>query len=220
MRRRLIIAPSILAADFGRLAEEAARAEAAGADWLHVDVMDGHFVPNLTVGPDVVRALRRASKLPLDVHLMVERPDKFAPAFIEAGADKVSIHIESPCNVATTLEAIHAAGKPPGIVLNPGTPIKAIQPHLDHVKLVLVMTVNPGFGGQTFIESCLAKIVALAALRDARKLDFDIQVDGGVSEKTAGACAAAGANVMVAGVALFRTPDRAQALATMRRACH
>lgn len=220
MRRPLIIAPSVLAADFGRLAEEAARAEAADADWLHVDVMDGHFVPNLTVGPDIVAGLRRASKLPLDVHLMVERPDRFITTFAEAGADRISIHIESPCNVATTLEVIRAAGKPPGIVLNPGTPIKAIAPHLDRVKLVLVMTVNPGFGGQAFIEPCLAKITELAALRDARKLDFDIQVDGGVSEKTAGACAAAGANVMVAGVALFRAPDMAQAIAAVRRACH
>jgi ribulose-phosphate 3-epimerase len=220
MRRPLIIAPSILAADFGRLAAEASRAEAAGADWLHVDVMDGHFVPNLTVGPDVVKALRRSTKLPLDVHLMVDRPDKFAPAFIEAGADKVSIHIESPCNVAGTLEAICAAGKPPGIVLNPGTPVKAIAPHLDRVKLVLVMTVNPGFGGQAFMEPCLTKIAELAALRDERKLDFDIQVDGGVSEKTAGVCAAAGANVMVAGVALFRAPDMAQAIAAVRRSCN
>jgi ribulose-phosphate 3-epimerase len=220
MRRPLIIAPSILAADFGRLGEESVRAEVAGADWLHVDVMDGHFVPNLTVGPDVVRALRRASKLPLDVHLMVERPDKFVTSFAEAGADRISIHIESPCNVATTLEAIHAAGKSPGIVLNPGTPVKAIAPHLDHVKLVLVMTVNPGFGGQAFMEPCLTKIAELAALRDARKLDFDIQVDGGVSEKTARACAAAGANVMVAGVALFRAPDMAQAIAAVRRACN
>jgi ribulose-phosphate 3-epimerase len=220
MRRPLIIAPSVLAADFGRLAEEAARAEAAGADWLHVDVMDGHFVPNLTVGPDIVAGLRRATKLPLDVHLMVEWPDRFVPAFAQAGADLISIHIESPCNVAATLEAIRAAGKPPGIVLNPGTPVKAIAPHLDRVKLVLVMTVNPGFGGQAFIESCLGKIAELAALRDERKLDFDIQVDGGVSEKTAGACAAAGANVMVAGVALFRAPDMAQAIAAVRRACH
>ncbi|MCX6909661.1 MAG: ribulose-phosphate 3-epimerase [Verrucomicrobia bacterium] len=219
MRRPLIIAPSVLAADFGRLADEAAHAEAAGADWLHVDVMDGHFVPNLTVGPDVVRGLRRASKLPLDVHLMVERPDKFVTAFAEAGADRVRIHIESPCNVATTLEVIRAAGKPPGIVLNPGTPIKAIAPHLDRVKLVLVMTVNPGFGGQAFIESTLAKLSDLAALREARHLDFDIQVDGGVSEKTVGKCAAAGANVIVAGVALFRAPDMAAAIAAMRRAC-
>ena len=181
--------------------------------------MDGHFVPNLTIGPDVVRALRRATKLPLDVHLMVDRPDKFAPAFIEAGADRVSIHIESPCNTAATLEAIRSAGKPPGIVLNPGTPIKAIQPHLDRVKLVLVMTVNPGFGGQPFIEATLEKIAQLAAFREERKLDFEIQVDGGVSEKTGGRCAAAGANVMVAGVALFRAPDMAAAIVALRRAC-
>ena len=219
MQRPIIIAPSILAADFGRLAEEVHRAEAAGADWIHVDVMDGHFVPNLTVGPDVVRGLRRATKLPLDVHLMVDRPDKFVPQFIDAGADWVSIHIESPCNVATTLEIIRAAGKKPGIVLNPGTPIKAIQPHLDRVKLVLVMTVNPGFGGQPFIESCVEKIAQLAALREARKLDFEIEVDGGVGEKTVGACATAGANVMVSGVALFRAPDMAQAIAAVRAAC-
>jgi ribulose-phosphate 3-epimerase len=219
MQRPLIIAPSILAADFGRLAEEVHRAEASGGDWIHVDVMDGHFVPNLTVGPDVVRGLRRATKLPLDVHLMVDRPDKFVPQFMEAGADWVSIHIESPCNVAATLEAIHAAGKKPGIVLNPGTPIKAIQPHLERVKLVLVMTVNPGFGGQPFIESCVEKIAQLAALRAEKKLDFEIEVDGGISDKTAGRCVAAGANVMVAGVALFRAPDMAQAVAAMRTAC-
>lgn len=219
MQRPLLIAPSILAADFGRLAEEVLRAEASGADWIHVDVMDGHFVPNLTVGPDVVKGLRRSTKLPLDVHLMVEGPDKFVPQFIDAGADRVSIHIESPCNVAATLEAIRAAGKRPGIVLNPGTPIKAILPHLDRVKLVLVMTVNPGFGGQPFIESCVEKIAQLAAARDERKLDFDIEVDGGVSETTARTCATAGANVMVAGVALFRAPDMAKAITAMRAAC-
>ncbi len=219
MRRPLIIAPSILAADFGRLASEVSRAEAAGADWIHVDVMDGHFVPNLTVGPDVVRGLRPATQLPLDVHLMVERPDKFAPAFIDAGADRVSIHIESPCNVSATLDAIRATGKSAGLVLNPGTPIKAILPCLDRVKLVLIMTVNPGFGGQPIIESALEKVTELAKLRESRKLDFDIQVDGGVSEKTVARCAAAGANVMVAGVALFRAPDMAQAISAMRRAC-
>lgn len=219
MQRPLIIAPSILASDFERLAEEIARAEASGADWIHVDVMDGHFVPNLTVGPDVVKGLRRATKLPLDVHLMVDRPDKFVPQFAEAGADWISIHIESPCNVATTLEIIRAAGKKPCIALNPGTPVKAIQPHLDRVKLVLVMTVNPGFGGQPFTESCVEKIAQLAALREEKKLNFEIEVDGGISEKTAGRCAAAGANVLVAGMALFRAPDMAAAITAMRAAC-
>jgi len=219
MRRPLIVAPSILASDFGRLAEEVARAEAAGADWLHLDVMDGHFVPNLTIGPDIVRAVRQATRLPLDVHLMVERPDRFVQPFSEAGADIVSVQVESSCDVKATLAAIRSAGKKAGLVFNPATPVSATEPFLGAVDLVLAMTVIPGFGGQKFIEPVLEKVKQLAALRAARKLDFDIEVDGGVSEKTAGACAGAGANVMVSGVALFRARDMTAAIAAMRRAC-
>ncbi|MBI5394608.1 MAG: ribulose-phosphate 3-epimerase [Verrucomicrobia bacterium] len=219
MPRPLLIAPSILAADFGQFAEEAARAEAAGGDWLHVDVMDGHFVPNLTIGPDVVRALRKATKLPLDVHLMVERPDSFAPVFVEAGADWLTIHVESQGDVAGTLRAIRASGKRPGLSFKPATPVSALEPLLGLVDLVLVMTVNPGFGGQDFIESALDKVKALAVLRDERKLDFHIEVDGGITARTVGACVRAGANAIVAGTALFRAPDMARAIAAFRGAC-
>lgn len=218
MARPLIIAPSILAADFGRFAEESAHAEAAGADWLHVDVMDGHFVPNLTLGPDVVRALRKATKLPLDVHLMVERPDFFAPVFSEAGADWLTIHVESECDVAATLRAIRAMGKRPGISLNPATPASALEPFLDAVDMILVMTVNPGFGGQEFMVPVLDKVKTLAAVRAERNLDFHIEVDGGITAKTVGLCVRAGANAIVAGTALFRAPDMAKAIEAFREA--
>ena len=216
MPRPLLIAPSILAADFGQFAAEAARAEAAGADWLHVDIMDGHFVPNLTLGPDAVRALRRAATLPLDVHLMVEKPDFFVPPFAEAGADWLTIHVESPCDVPATLRMIRAAGKRVGLSFNPATPVSLLEPHLDLVEMVLAMTVNPGFGGQGFMDPVLEKVRALAALREKRRLDFHIEVDGGVTAKTVGACLRAGANVIVAGTALFRAPDMAKAIAAFR----
>jgi len=218
MPRPLIIAPSILAADFGRFAEESAHAEAAGADWLHVDVMDGHFVPNLTLGPDVVRALRKATKLPLDVHLMVEKPDFFAPVFAEAGADWLTIHVESRCDVATTLRAIRTMGKRPGISLNPATAASALEPFLDAVDMVLVMTVNPGFGGQQFMPAVLDKVRTLAVMRAQRGLDYHIEVDGGINAKNVRLCVRAGANAIVAGTALFRAPDMAKAIEAFRQA--
>jgi ribulose-phosphate 3-epimerase len=219
MPRPLLIAPSILAADFGQFAAEAARAEAAGADWLHVDIMDGHFVPNLTLGPDAVRALRKATKLPLDVHLMVEKPDFFVPPFAEAGADWLTIHIESSCDVPATLGMIRASGKRVGLSFNPATPVSLLEPHLDRVEMVLAMTVNPGFGGQGFMEPVLEKVRVLAALREKRGLDFQIEVDGGVTATTVGACVRAGANVIVAGTALFRAPDMRRAITAFRQAC-
>jgi ribulose-phosphate 3-epimerase len=198
------IAPSILSADFARLGEEVRALEAAGADWIHVDVMDGHFVPNLTIGPMVVKALRPHSSLPFDVHLMVSPADALVEAFAEAGADILSVHPEAGPHLHRTLMRIRALGKQAGVVLNPATPLSAIDHVLDLVDLVLVMSVNPGFGGQSFIESALPKIEALRRRLDATGRSIELEVDGGVDSGNAARLAAAGATMLVAGTATFR----------------
>jgi ribulose-phosphate 3-epimerase len=202
MRRPLFIAPSILSADFARLGEEVEAVEAAGADWIHVDVMDGHFVPNITIGPDVVKALRRRANKPLDVHLMISPVDPYLEAFAAAGADHIIVHVEAGPHVHRSLQAVRALGKKVGVTLNPGTSESAIEHVIDLVDLILVMSVNPGFGGQKFIPDATEKIRRLRAMAGARPID--IEVDGGITPETAAAVVAAGANVLVAGTAVFR----------------
>jgi ribulose-phosphate 3-epimerase len=203
------IAPSILSADFATLGREIEAVTAAGADWIHVDVMDGHFVPNLTIGPMVVKALRKHSKLPFDTHLMVSPVDPLVPAFAEAGADVISFHPEAGPHVHRTIQLVRSLGKKAGAVLNPATPLAAIENVLGDLDLVLVMSVNPGFGGQAFIESQLAKIAALRKAIDALGRPIDLEVDGGVNPDTARRCIEAGADVLVAGTAVFSGgPDR------------
>jgi ribulose-phosphate 3-epimerase len=203
------IAPSILSADFASLGTEIAAVSAAGADWIHVDVMDGHFVPNITIGPMVVKALRKHSKLPFDVHLMISPVDPMVPAYVDAGADVISFHPEAGAHVHRTLQLIKSHGKKAGCVLNPATPISTIENVLGDLDLVLVMSVNPGFGGQAFIESQLTKIAALRKAIDALGKPIDLEVDGGVNPETARRCIKAGADVLVAGTAVFSGgPDK------------
>jgi ribulose-phosphate 3-epimerase len=198
------IAPSILSADFSRLGAEVEAIEKAGADLIHVDVMDGHFVPNITIGPMVVKALRRHAKKPFDVHLMISPVDPYVEAFAEAGADGITVHPEAGPHVHRTLQLIRSLGKRPGIVLNPGTPIDAIDNVLDLVDLVLIMTVNPGFGGQSFIHSQLKKIEAAATRIAKTGRDIDLEVDGGITPETAKQAINAGANILVAGTSVFK----------------
>ena len=210
------IAPSILSAKFERLAEELAAIEEAGADWVHVDVMDGHFVPNITIGPLVVEAVKRSTSLPLDVHLMIEQPERYVEAFVDAGADTIGVHVETCPHLHRTLAQIREAGARACAVLNPSTPARAIEPVLGDVDQVLVMTVNPGFGGQRFIQSMLPKIETIRDWIDTRSLDVDLEVDGGVSSETILAAASAGADVFVAGTAVFGAQDYRQAISTLR----
>ena len=212
------IAPSILSADFARLGEEVSAVARAGADWIHVDVMDGHFVPNLTIGPLVVEAVRRSTSLPLDVHLMIEKPERFVTEFVKAGAATIGVQVEACPHLHRTVAQIREAGARASVVLNPGTPANAIEPVLSDVDQVLVMTVNPGFGGQKFIESMLAKIATLRGMIDERGREVALEVDGGISLETIARAARAGADVFVAGTAIFGAPDYAQAIAALRKA--
>lgn len=217
--RPIRIAPSILSADFAQLGAQVAAAEAAGADMLHIDVMDGHFVPNITVGSLVVRAVRRSTSLPLHVHLMIERPEDYIDEFAAAGANLLAVHVEASTHLHRLVESIRALGPAAGVSLNPATPICMLEEILPYVSSVLVMTVNPGFGGQDFIPSMLGKIDRLRASVRRRGLDCDIEVDGGINETTAGQVVAAGANVLVAGAAVFGAPEGiAEAMRRMRRA--
>ncbi len=210
------VAPSILSADFGRLADEVRAAEAGGADLIHVDVMDGRFVPNITVGPVVVEAVRAVTRLPIDAHLMIVEPERYVDAFAKAGADLVSVHAEVSPHLHRTLEAIRAAGARPAVALNPSTPLSAVEWVLGDCEMVLVMTVNPGFGGQRYIDACTEKVRQLRAMADARQPKLDIEVDGGVKPENAATVAAAGANVLVAGTAVFGSRDYGQAIRTLR----
>jgi len=214
---RLLIAPSLLAADFSRLGDEIQRVERAGADLLHIDIMDGHFVPNLSMGPPVVEAIRRVTELPFDVHLMLTNPANFVDAFIAAGADHITIHVESNDDPAEVLERIHAAGCSAGVSLRPATPADAIAPYLPNLDLVLVMTVEPGFGGQPFRYDMLPKITRVAELVKQSGRPCHVEVDGGVNMQTAPAAVKAGANMLVAGTSIFRAPDSAErAIETLR----
>ena len=212
------IAPSILSADFARLGEEVRAVDEAGADWIHVDVMDGRFVPNITIGPLVVEAIKRSTELPLDVHLMIEEPGRYVKDFVQAGAATVGVQIEACAHVHRTIAQIREAGARASVVLNPGTPALAVEPVLGDVDQVLVMTVNPGFGGQKFIASMLPKIETLRGWIDERGLDVALEIDGGVGSETIARAAAAGADVFVAGTAIFGAPDYADAIASLRRA--
>jgi ribulose-phosphate 3-epimerase len=210
------IAPSILSADFARLGEEIRAIEAGGADYVHVDVMDGHFVPNLTIGPPVVAAVRRVTALPLDVHLMIEEPDRYIPDFAAAGADLITVHQEACRHLHRTVQLIHSLGKKAGVSINPATPVETLDVILPEVDLVLVMSVNPGFGGQSFISSCLSKITALRREIDRRHLAVALEVDGGVKIDNIGEIAAAGAEIFVAGSAVFGSADYAGTIRALR----
>lgn len=212
------IAPSILAANFTKLGEEVAEVEKAGADWIHIDVMDGHFVPNISFGAVVMDALRPLTKLPFDVHLMIENADRYIEDFAKAGADYITVHVEASPHLHRTIQLIRSFGVKPGVVLNPHTPVEAILPILEDIDLVLFMTVNPGFGGQKFIESVLPKVEQLAAIIKEKGLAIDIEIDGGINEETIVACAQAGANVFVAGSAIYGKEDRAAALQRIKKA--
>jgi ribulose-phosphate 3-epimerase len=214
----VLIAPSILNADFSRLGEEIVRAEQGGADWIHLDVMDGRFVPNITFGPSVVKAVRRVTRLPFDAHLMVADADSYLEAFRSAGADRITVHVEACPHLHRTVTRIRELGAAPGVSLNPATPVSAVREVLQDVDLVLVMTVNPGFGGQTFIRSTLPKIRELSAMiRDSGR-SVHLQVDGGIDDRTASEVCAAGADVLVAGTYLFAAPDLPAAIRALRKA--
>jgi ribulose-phosphate 3-epimerase len=211
------IAPSILSADFARLGDEVRAVAAAGADYIHIDVMDGHFVPNITIGPLVVDAVRKVTDLPLDVHLMIENPDLYVPEFARAGADIIVVHAEATHHLHRTIQLIKSLGKKAGVSLNPATPLNCLEYILDDLDLVLLMTVNPGFGGQSFIDACLPKIHALRAMLDKRGLDTELEVDGGVKTDNIDRISHAGADVFVAGSAVFNSPDYAATIGELKR---
>lgn len=212
-----LIAPSILSADFAKLGEEVRAVETAGADWIHVDVMDGHFVPNITLGPLVVKAVHQVTPLPLDVHLMITHPERYIDDFVKAGAALISVHVEACVHLNRTITQIHEAGAQAGVVLNPSTPLAAVEWVLDNVDLVLIMSVNPGFGGQKFIPNSLSKIRALRRIIDDRELSVLIELDGGVNTDTIGDIAQAGIDVFVAGSAIFGSDDYKRTIGDFRR---
>ncbi len=211
-----LIAPSILAADFGRLGDEVAAVTAAGADWIHVDVMDGHFVPPITIGPAVVRGIRKATPLPLDVHLMIEHPERQIDEFVKAGADRITVHVEACADVPAVLDAIRRAGAKPGLSLNPPTSMEAVRPFLHLIDLLLVMSVNPGWGGQPFVDGSMERLSTARAMRGESATRFHVEVDGGIYPHNAAAAVAAGADVLVAGTAVFKEHDYAAAIRALR----
>ena len=218
MKMPIRIAPSILSADFGRLAEEVRAVEAAGADWIHVDVMDGRFVPNITIGPLVVEAVRKVTRLPIDAHLMIVEPERYVEAFAKAGADLISVHAEVSPHLHRTIQAIRAAGARPSVALNPSTPLDCLEYVIGDVDMVLLMTVNPGFGGQSYIPAVTEKVRRLRRMADERGQELEIEVDGGVGASAVGAVAQAGASVFVAGTAVFGAKDYRAAIHDLRDA--
>lgn len=210
------IAPSILSADFSKLGEEISDVEKGGAELIHVDVMDGHFVPNITIGPLVVESIRPITKLPLDVHLMIENPDQYIESFAKAGADYITVHVEACRHLHRTIQLIKSFGVKAGVVLNPATPVQLIEPILEELDIVLLMSVNPGFGGQKFIPSVLNKIKQVRDLAIEKGVQLEIEVDGGVNEQTAPLCVEAGATILVAGSAVYNQEDRGKAISILK----
>ncbi len=212
-----VIAPSILSADFSRLGDEIKAVESAGADWIHADIMDGHFVPNITFGPMIVESVRRVTSLPIDVHLMIENPNDYIPTFAEAGASLISVQAEASIHLNRSVQLIRECGARPGVVLNPSTPVQTLEWIIDHVDYVLIMSVNPGFGGQAFIKNSLAKVRALRQLIRQKNLKTLIEIDGGVNEETITDIAAAGVDVFVAGSAIFGSRDYQTTISAFRQ---